>query len=378
MSTGSKTPARTRLDAALIRRAATVLMVCAALTTSPVLAQDPGEPALPSPPSAGGDEAERVTGAIEPTAPAAAGLARELLVKETRRPVEVFANRNGLLSVHKGLSASGLRALARKLEEVKGIRRALTDTPRRMILVIFDTAPPGSGPEAIAGPLENIRRRYREDVASRPQLGGAGARPGGRRPDPTPPAPRDPQPGDPMRSPDPRPDKPPLDEPDERPGPGEPGTSEAPDAVKRAPKPKAGETAEPAADPLKTRPYSTCRPALDPRKIARRKVTGKINGRRALSLWLEGSDRELATVVARETLKRHPKDVEAGAVLAMYHLHRGDKLKAYRNMRTVLHYRPGKPVFHRMYAEVLASLEMTARAREELRVAAELEGDRGR
>lgn len=278
-----------------------------------------------------------VKGRLTIKAPPCAKRCREFLDINARSETEFYADDKGGLSIHKGISAKRLRFLATELEKVDGVRQALTDTPRRMILLIFKSAPKNTTPPLVASALEQIRKRYKESVKARGSALGAG----GTEKKPT---------REPKKAPKKDPVKPPK-------------------VIKAGPKKK-----EVVMPVLKRGFYSYYSPKITEAVLKQTKVTGPITGRRCLELWLGAKDRPQAVVVARKVLAKYPKDNRAGAVLAMYHLHTGNKMKAYRNMRTVIHYNPDVAVYRAMYAEVLYAMKMERVAKEQEEMAKKLSG----
>lgn len=256
---------------------------------------------------------------------------------------KVFVNKQGLLSVHPGVSERRLRDLALTLEKQKGVRQALTDGPRRMILLIFKINPKNATPDVIAGPLEEMRRHFRKNQGKSKTKGGRKGTPGAGPGSGTPGGPDDSAPKNPK-------DPQPLTKPPIKPG----------------PKRRKGKTR------AQKRHYSSNPTKLTDEQLDAVKVYGEITGKKALALWLSGKDRLKAAAMARKRLKKRPKDWEAGAVMAMYHLHKGDTMKAYRNMRTVIHYRPHVAAYREMYAEVLYLMNLDKRAEAEEQKAREL------
>jgi hypothetical protein len=119
------------------------------LPATEVFAQEPAGPG-------------RVEGRIMPNAPPQATQLRDKLAEEIQGEAEFYADLQGALTVHPGVKPERLRRLAQWIEKQDGVRQALTDTPRRMILIIFSTAPERVGPESVAGPLERLRTQALE------------------------------------------------------------------------------------------------------------------------------------------------------------------------------------------------------------------------
>lgn len=300
------------------------------LLTAPAAAQDESKPIL--------------EGRVSPAAPPFATTLRDALEKEIRANAEFYADDQGALSVHKGVSTRRLRRVAQWIEKQEGVRQALTDSTRRMILIIFTSAPEALTPQQVAAPLEGLRRSFQESKEARSApLGG---------------------PGDPP--PMPEPPRPPHDLPTTPP---EPPIAEPP--VAEPEEPSVGGV---VLDPATAFPsYSYNPETLSREKVEATKVYGEVSGKRALDLWLSQEDRLLAVAIAQRVIKTR-KDAEAGAVLGMWHLHLGNQLKAYQNLRTVRDMRPNVGLYHAMYAEVLSSMKRTfqLRAREERERALEL------
>jgi hypothetical protein len=308
-------------------------------------------------------DSRHLKGKVLDNAPRVAHTVKSAIAKANKTEGELFADERGLLAVLPGSRSDSLRKLARELEEIPGVRQALTDTPRRMLLLIFDSASRDTTPEFVAGPLEELRRGFKKRQSTpKPvtgPLGGLAESPPARPPG-------QPEPG--LGSPA-APRLPKL--PEEEPTP--PANERAEPEPAKAPEGKPSTTAKRNRDAppngsrrhVKGRTYSWSPEPLTEELVEACIVEGPIHGRRALELWLTGKDRPLSVAIARAAIKKRERDAEAGAVLAMYHLNRGYKLKAYRNMRSVTHYRPDSALFRRMYAEVLRALGLNDRAREE-------------
>ena len=300
----------------------------------PALAQ---QPKLPDKPANEETENELIKGRISSKAPKCAKACTDMLKTVVQSEAEFYASDYGALSVHMGISAKRLRFIAKKLEKIPGIRQALTDTPRRMILLIFQSAPATTGPDAIAGGLETMRRRYKNSLKARAALLGSA--------------------GD-------------SKEADKKTGNGVKSGKSATKTKNKGAKnskglKKTSKKARKATPSKKIRFYSFYHTPITDEIVANTKITGPVTSARALKLWLDAKDRPQAVAVARKIFAKHPKDVRIGAVLAMYHLHRGHSKKAYQNMRTVLHYQPQVALYHAMYAEVLYAMNLNSRAKEE-------------
>lgn len=306
-----------------------LLFVCV-----PAFAQSPDSPKKDG---AGEKVPSLVKGRLTIKAPPAAQRCREFLDINARSETEFYADDKGGLSIHKGVSAKRLRFLATELEKIDGVRQALTDTPRRMILLIFKSSPQNTTPPLVAAALEQIRKRYKESLKARGSTLGAG--------------------GADKKSPETSKD------------PSKKDPAKPPKVIKAEPKKK-----EVAMPVLKRGFYSYYSPKITEATLAQTKVTGPITSVHCLKLWLAAKDRPQAVVIARQVLAKYPKDNRAGAVLAMYHLHTGNKMKAYRNMRTVIHYNPDVAVYRAMYAEVLYAMKMERVAKEQEEMAKKLSG----
>jgi len=279
---------------------------------------------------------ELIAGRFAPDAPKLAQVVRQKLGKLVRAKSEAFATRFGFLSVHKGVSAKALRGYARSIEAIKGVRQALTDTPRRMILCIFDTAPANYTPEACAGDLEELRRRFEKSQAK--PLSGSGLGLGESDEE--------------------------LAEPSKLKKPG----ARRPSKPKRSVSPPAAKAPQPAPAPSEG-------PIPSMEVVRRARVSPLMTGREALGMWTKEPTKErraVALVTARAVLKKSPRDAEAGVVIALYYLAIGKKLKAYRNMRTVTRMRPDNARYHEIYARALRAMGLEARALEEDALAAQL------
>ncbi|MDF1661042.1 MAG: hypothetical protein P1V97_04690 [Planctomycetota bacterium] len=278
-----------------------------------------------------------VKGRLTIKAPPSAQRCQEFLDINARSETEFYADDKGGLSIHKGVSAKRLRFLATELEKVEGVRQALTDTPRRMILLIFKSSPKNTTPPLVAAALEQIRKRYKESLKARGSTLGAGGT--------------------------------------DKKSPGDNKDTSKKDPVKPPKVIKAGPKKKEAVMPvLKRGFYSYYSPKITEATLRQTKVSGPITSVHCLNLWLAAKDRPQAVVIARKVLAKHPKDNRAGAVLAMYHLHTGNKMKAYRNMRTVIHYNPDVAVYRAMYAEVLYAMKMERVAKEQEDMAKKLSG----
>jgi hypothetical protein len=317
-----------------------VVLVIFCCFASPAFAQSPNIP-VPGPEST--KKASLVNGRISTKAPRCAQGCMDFLKASAKSSAEFFADEKGGLSVHRGISAKRLRFLAKGLEKLEGIRQALTDTPRRMILIIFDAAPAGTTPGLIAGSLEQMRRRYKESKKARAApLGGPG------------------NPGNDEGNPPKTERKPTKTEKSGK----TPKIGEKKERNDRKPIKKPAVSEKPTKKPGK-RSFSSNPTPITDEIVVKTKITGEITSARALSLWLKAKDRPQAVAIARKVLTKHPKDTRAGAVLAMYHLHQGHKMKAYRNMRTVIHYQPENATYRLMYAEVLYAMKMGRVAKEQ-------------
>lgn len=378
-----------------------VAALCCTASLPKALAQDPSAKAK-----------AKVHAVVTEKAPKFIQSLKARLAEKIESKAEFFANQSGALSVHQALSPQKLHELALWLGRQKGVRLAFHDKPRRMILLVFESAKLGITPAALAAPLEKMRQTYLQEQTRQKKQRRLGTAPkiqppsehqkadetdktkkpkhsdkkpkkaGDHKIDQDGGGPSKTDQGKKRKKGNPEPKhipKSPKDlkshDADKKKQPKEPKPSPG-KAQRHGPK-KRNSRKQNNAKKLPTaidsfRPYSLCEPKLTEADVEAVQIFGEITGRAALKLWFQKKNRGRAVAVARKALKRNKLDFDAGVVTALFSLQNGNKLKAYQNLRTVVHKRPDVGLYHDIYAEVLDALKMSEKAKEARAKAADL------